>query len=355
MAISLVLVGHGLHTVTPPRWLERLEPYIGNGALGVEIFFLISGFLITRLLIEERKRYGSISLSQFYLRRTFRILPAFYCFIAFVVVCWLMGRYALRWSDVLAAATFVWNYQLNASGWVLGHIWSLSVEEQFYLMWPLCLVLLGERRALRIAILLILLAPLSRVATYALWPAARGHIPIMLHTRIDALMFGCATALLYDRERFNRLYRRVANPAIVLVAVVLLFIVSPFLESRLKGSYQLPVGYSLEGFCIALMMVWLIRNPQSAVGQVFNSRIARHVGVLSYSLYLWQQPFFDHELVWTISRFPLNLVLLIITAHASYYLVERTFLSLRQRLEKRRPTVEELAKEAAVTEAMPAI
>lgn len=356
LAILLVLIGHGLPTIVATTgWLRWPSRLLGNGPLGVEIFFVISGFLITRLLMHERQRNGKISLSQFYLRRTFRILPAFYCFILFIVVCWWLGRYDLRKSDLLAASTFVWNYKVSAAGWVLGHIWSLSVEEQFYLIWPLALVLLGNRAALRFATALVLAEPFIRVATYALFPSARGHIPIMLHTRIDALMFGCVTALLYENERFNRLYLALCRFHAPMLAAVFIFVLSPILETRFQGAYLLPVGYSMEGASIALILVWLIRNAGSATGRLFNSAPARYVGVLSYSLYLWQQPFFDHEKFTTISRFPLNLILLIVAAHASYHLIERPFLSLRQRFEKHHPSPQQLAKEAAATEAMPAI
>ncbi|HTL28425.1 MAG TPA: acyltransferase, partial [Tepidisphaeraceae bacterium] len=356
LAISLVLIGHCLPTAFEATgWQTVPATVFGNGHLGVEIFFVISGFLITRLLMQERERYGNISLSQFYLRRTFRILPAFYCFMLFILIAWLAGRYAMRGADILFAAVFLRNYDFGASSWVVGHTWSLSVEEQFYLMWPLLLVLLGNRKAAKVAVALLALSPLVRVANYHLFPSVRGYIPIMLHTRIDALMFGCATALFYDHERFNRTYQWLCARRIPIIAVVFLFFVSPLIQMRLRGLYLLPIGYTIEGVCITLMMVWLIRNAQSPIGRIFNAAPVRHIGVLSYSLYLWQQPFFDHEQHWAITRFPLNIAYVMIVAHASYYLVERPFLALRQRLEKPRSTPAEIAKEAAVTEAMPAI
>jgi peptidoglycan/LPS O-acetylase OafA/YrhL len=107
-----------------------LETY---GSFGVRIFFVISGFLITGLLLNERERTGTISLPDFYVRRAYRILPAAYVFmLAMIAAHW----HALSWSSIFAALTYSSNY-LHEKNWVLGHLWSLSVEEQFYLLWPL--------------------------------------------------------------------------------------------------------------------------------------------------------------------------------------------------------------------------
>lgn len=192
-AITLVLVAHSL------KWLEqtRFQPLLrifGNGALGVEIFFVISGFLITRLLMQESYTTGRISLRQFYLRRTFRILPAFYAFLAFAGILAAAGYVSPARADFLAAGTFLWNYTRRTDE-ARAHLWSLSVEEQFYLFWPLLLMLIGNRRARIAAGLLVCAAPFIRLGTYAVWPAMRAYIPVMMHTRIDALMFGCFAAL----------------------------------------------------------------------------------------------------------------------------------------------------------------
>src|SRR5687767_4093454 len=121
------------------------------GKLGVSVFFVISGFLITRLLIEERRLHGKISLRGFFRRRVFRIIPAYFVFLAAMVVAWKLGRIDLSWPQVGAAAAFVWNYA-GLPGWTLAHTWSLAIEEQFYLFWPLVLALVGPRRALWFAI-----------------------------------------------------------------------------------------------------------------------------------------------------------------------------------------------------------
>ena len=147
VSIVLVLVGHVAGTVNAPAILTPLHN-LGN--FGVKIFFVISGFLITLLLLDELRRRGKIDMRGFYLRRCFRIFPAFYFFIACMMIAHAGGYLELFPGDLLHAATFTMNYHHDRA-WALNHTWSLAVEEQFYLLWPLLLLLLGTRRALACA------------------------------------------------------------------------------------------------------------------------------------------------------------------------------------------------------------
>jgi len=159
LSILLVLVGHVAGTVNAPEWLTPLHN-LGN--FGVKIFFVISGFLITLLLLEELGVSGRIDLRGFYLRRCCRIFPAFYFFIGCIVLANAGGYIELYPNDVLHAATFTMNYHHDRA-WALNHTWSLAVEEQFYLLWPLLLMLLGIGRALVCAAVLVIAAPLIRI------------------------------------------------------------------------------------------------------------------------------------------------------------------------------------------------
>lgn len=135
LAVILVVAGHaGL-------------PYMGyGGVVGVEVFFVLSGFLITRLLLEERTEYGRVDVKAFYLRRAYRLLPALFLLLA-VVTVW-NGITPTLWT--LGYAANVAKYRGVDLG-VLGHTWTLAIEEQFYLAWPLLFVLLRSRRAVRVA------------------------------------------------------------------------------------------------------------------------------------------------------------------------------------------------------------
>src|SRR6266516_2983488 len=138
---------------------DHISPYAPYGGFGVESFFVLSGFLITYLLCSEENRHGLISLPSFYARRALRILPPALLFIAFASMLGLVGLASVTSTEPLYAAFFVRNLMPNG-GQHLGHFWSLAIEEQFYLLWPLAFLLLrSNRRRLLFASLMFLVAP----------------------------------------------------------------------------------------------------------------------------------------------------------------------------------------------------
>ncbi len=339
ISIFLVLISHSESTYPHQnRWVNFLLTIFGNGSLGVLIFFVISGFLITTLLLNEYEKTGTISLTQFYLRRAFRIFPAFYCYLSFIFGLWMIGIIHLDWLDFGAAALFLRNYgglfiHSNSSGdWFIAQTWSLAVEEQFYWLWPVCLLFVKPQRAVLITVVLILLAPFIRTAEYFAMPATREQIPIMLHTRMDSLMTGCLIAFLYKNMRFQGLLKSLYQRHIPLLAAVFMFAISALLNNRFRGIYSLPIGWTLENISAALILLWAIDNASSKVGIFLNSRLLTHLGVISYSLYLWQQLFLTKLIPLSFDKFPFSLVLCILAAEFSYFVVERPILSWRQRL-----------------------
>ena len=325
------MIGHGSATFPHSGWGDTALHVVGNGHLGVSIFFVISGFLITTLLLREMNRTGGINLGLFYVRRAFRILPPCYAYIATIAALAAAGAVSLGKHDLLAAATFVWNY-VGGQSFFLGHLWSLSVEEQFYLAWPILLAALKPRRAAMLAIAVIAVSPCVRVATYLLAPEQRAQIGVMGHTRVDTMMFGCLAALWYSHPRFHRAIETLNNYRAPLLAAAFLAAVTPFLAVRFKGAYMLPFGQTLEGLAICLAMLWTIRHPAGGIGRVLNCRPVVAVGVLSYSLYLWQQLFLTNLNPTISGRFPINFACCFALALTSFYLVERPSLRLRQRL-----------------------
>ena len=178
---------------------------------------------------------------------------------------------------------------------------------------------------------MVLLAPVLRLATYFLVPAARPYIAIMLHTRADALMFGCGLALLLDDPGGLALVRRVVAWRPHWPALVFALLVSPLLRARFTGSYLLPVGWSAEGLAITLVLAAAVLEPASALGRFLNQKLLVAIGVRSYSLYLWQQ-IFAHE-VPGVHGVPLvlRLALTAVAAELSYRCVELPVLAIRQR------------------------
>ncbi|MDQ6888389.1 MAG: acyltransferase, partial [Gemmatimonadota bacterium] len=305
------------------------NPYVDIANLGVRVFFVISGFLITGLLMGENRKSGTISLRRFYLRRTLRIFPAYYAFIGAVAALAAMSVVHITVSDVAHALTYTMNYFPGRS-WSVGHLWSLAVEEQFYLLWPLTVLLLGLRRAGTAALAVIVVVPFLRVAESMLMPEWRDMIGITFDTTADALAIGCLLALKQEELDAKPWFRRVVDSRWIIPT---LFAVGLLVSVRYRPA--LLVGMPVVQVTIALAVARCVRRPQGAFGRLLNHRLLVYIGTLSYSIYLWQQLFLDRYSSSAVTAFPLNLSLVLAAAMASYYIVERPFLRWRARIERR--------------------
>ncbi|MBS0433174.1 MAG: acyltransferase [Proteobacteria bacterium] len=335
-AISILLVLYGHLSGTRGFWIshETYRESVGDIAhLGVLIFFVISGFLITSLLMSERQFTGTISLKQFYLRRTLRIFPAFYVFLAALFLVDLAGVYRLHVKDFLYAITYTVNYYPNHS-WPIAHLWSLSVEEQFYLLWPLALRLLDKRNALRVAIAAVFVGPLVRAGILEWAFHVNPHTPLadmsIFPATFDYLAAGCALALSRPWLLQQNWYLRLTSSRWLALGIPLVVLIN-----RASG-YTLVMlfGSPVVNACLALLIEASTRHVGSVAGRLLNWKPVVFLGVLSYSLYLWQQPFLDrHSRMWW-NAFPQNLIFALAAALLSYLVVERAFLGLRRRLER---------------------
>ena len=343
-AISIALVV-GYHAINAATQVKSHRDYAGpwehlfNGGLGVSIFFVISGFLITHLLLREMRKTGTISLKDFYIRRTFRIWPAFFFYLGIVVLLYWMHVIGIARRDVVAAGAFVYNYVPHGGNPLVAHSWSLSVEEQFYLFWPILLLSFGSRRGTVIALVFVLVCPIVRLAEMLMLPASNMFIVRMwemTHTRIDTLMFGCLVALTADDEKVQRVIDRCIALRLHWLAAVYLFFGWSFLSLFLPLSVRMGIGDSIQGVCITLLVVWLVRYARSPVGRVFNSRVMVHLGAISYSLYLWNPIFcIPQNKSWT-GMFPANVFCSLAMAEVSYFAVEQPFLRARSRFFSKR-------------------
>lgn len=150
---------------------------------------------------------------------------------------------------------------------------------------------LGPRRSLLAAGALVAAAPVLRVLTYFAWPSGRGAIGWMMHTRVDALMVGSFLALLEELRANHPFFCLARRGVAAFAAAVFVVFVSPLGDLAYGGAYRVPLGYSLDAIATAVVLFWAVRNPGSVAGRFLNSRPLVHLGRMSYSLYLWQQPF----------------------------------------------------------------
>jgi peptidoglycan/LPS O-acetylase OafA/YrhL len=342
ISILLVYIHHLYHPLMP------------GGFLGVDIFFVLSGFLITSLLVEEWNREGSISLKDFYIRRVLRLMPAVFTLIL------VIGGFALIFLDKKTAIeTYqgIWLTLSYASNWLyafhyfsannpLGITWSLAIEEQFYLTWPLLLILalkfkLQRRWVLYILALIIAIIPLHRKIL-----VEQGATVLRLYyasdTRADALLIGCLVGLLVSWNLLPH-HRRLEIPMKSLAAVVVIFlgylVGTEFWEDLMlyqRGGYLSSGGYTLVALSIGLILTVVIIWPPKFALLILKFAPLVWIGRISYGLYLWHWPvrlFIYQKKIMPASTEQLVavVVLSLLLPALSYHFVEKPFLRLKKR------------------------
>jgi len=324
VSIACVLLGHVAGTRNVPGIFDPLM-HLGN--LGVRCFFVISGFLITTLLLKELDRNRAISLKGFYLRRSLRIFPASFFFIFVIYGLYKASLIDLSSGDLWHALTYTMNYHHDRS-WYLNHLWSLSVEEQFYLLWPGVLCLFGVRRALQSAAGVVVVAPLIRGWMWFGLEASKSAMTREFQAVADVLALGCLLAGCHRWLGEQRWYMRMLSARWFPVIPLVLIAASAVSDGASEALFYI-VGQSVANIGIVLAVDWLLRFPGNATGRLLNMTPFVSVGILSYSLYLWQELFLNlNSSAWPAS-FPVNIALTFAAATISYFCVERPFLKLK--------------------------
>jgi peptidoglycan/LPS O-acetylase OafA/YrhL len=295
------------------------------GRLGVLAFFVLSGFLITWLLLKELADHGTISLRGFYYRRTLRIFPAFYAF-------WILQVLILPvipWKLVLSCAAYVSNYYIGLAVGnepsVMSHTWSLAVEEQFYLLWPV-LFYWQRHRLNRLAWILggwIVAVQLLRAA---MWIGGVNHsyVGYAFETRSDALAVGCLMALVLASRPKIPTWLMNAYP------VTLLAIAGGIYLDAVNSAASLVYGFGPVAFAVAILIAQGIYRPF----WILNNPVMDYLGKISYPVYLYHMLVLGlvHALpIGHALKGAIGILLLVVVATGSFYLVERPFQKLKGR------------------------
>ncbi len=314
------------------------------GGHGVMMFFVLSGFLITWLLLKENERNGNISLKGFYRRRILRIFPAFYAYWLLVVVLLLAAGKQVPWPHAWSAFFYVSNYY-NALHHhpenAFSHTWSLAIEEQFYLLWPMLFILWRRNPARMTAGLIVLVGAvwIYRAVLCLVFDVNQSYIYSAFDTRLDHLMVGCLLAVLLKRGALKPVWETAcAHPAMPLLTIALL-LASIFLGGAYISRYRDVFGYAFEPVLIALLIVQFINLSSTPFWSWLDSSAIRFLGRISYPLYLYQQITL-YQARKALASYPVivqlgaAICLTIVAASISYYVIERPFLKLKDRRKK---------------------
>jgi peptidoglycan/LPS O-acetylase OafA/YrhL len=299
------------------------------GPSAVIVFFVLSGFLITGQLHSEVATTGTIRLRDFYIRRIFRLVPALVLMLSVAVVMGWFGLIPIAKADVIRGLTYTADYH-HPKYWTLAHLWSLSVEEQFYLLWPMLLLFAGLRRSQRFAIASIFICPLLRLLG---WVDNMDEALVFRRFEMvaDALALGCLLALERDRVRESRIWKSLTPTSIAIIAAVVI-VISSLIHRIWAGAEILGTSFvSMSAFLIIGAVTFF---PQSRAARFLSWPPLVWIGKISYSLYIWQQMF----LVYTpgVSKtplpFPASLLCVFAVSIVSYYLYESPLRRFGQRL-----------------------
>jgi peptidoglycan/LPS O-acetylase OafA/YrhL len=313
--------------------------------LGVMVFFVISGFLITWLLLDEFDTTQTISLTRFYFRRTFRIFPAFYVFWIVIVGGLLLKHGHLLWGQAIATFFYVGNYYQGLNGYPqtgLSHAWSLGVEEQYYLLWPALFRMFAahRQRLLQVTCAAILLIWIYRIILQAAG-ASPQYIYTAFDTRADHLLIGCALAISLRYQYFARFFAFIcARTAYMLVPLAGL-VLSSAAWWRYGDAYRNAIAFVLDPVLITILMAQLLATRDRRLAWM-DSPLLVYLGTISYSTYLYHKlagELVDKSLA---GRIPHALIVILgvaatyAVASVSYHLVEKPFLLLRDHIRRSR-------------------
>ncbi len=369
IAILLVIVYHGvLATRFPRAQLGFTGPLLLAGWTGVDLFFALSGFLITALLMREEQsearagRAARFSLGKFYLRRACRILPAFYAvFLLDVLVLSRLPLPSVALSAVdrssaglLPFGTFWTNYWVGygerwaGHGWAFppgGYLvfWSLCVEEHFYLLWPIFLLLIRKprSRALVAVGIGVTLLGLRCLVVATGWDQLLA-VHYASHYRLDSILWGGAAAILSDGLRLPARWRRLLI-AVGAAAILILVLTTTMSVVPLGRPMGFAVGYSILALTASLLLLELVACPDGWAARILEFPVLARMGKVSYGMYLVHLPMIDLGMIalFATRRMPTaaNLVLALsfftLLAYAAAWLlhklVERPFLALKDR------------------------
>jgi len=318
ISILMVLLAHlGLKWSLPKNefFQERLWPLI-SGNTGVMIFFVVSGFLITSLLLDEKNRTGTINLKFFFLRRFLRLLPPFILMMILAGILMAFNQIPISAVGLFYSFFYIYNFipKANYTG-ELAHTWSLAVEEQFYFTWPFVLAFIKN---LKIILGLSFIIVGSCVALFVFNQsndlANDYHINRWFLPAISPIIMGAIIAILKDKS-----VRFIESPGVFIIGLVLFL-------SPLYVPFDLLTYVSFfQAAGVASILLWIYHNQSNLLIKGLELKPVFYIGQISYGIYIFQGIFLTTgpSLKWWLQSYPYNVLLTFAVAVLSYHFLER--------------------------------
>jgi len=344
IAILSVLACHGsagMSLKNSPIW-NAIRPILARGYHGVDLFFGISGFLICTRLLEGEDQEGKIDLRTFYIRRFFRIAPLFLLYFSILAALKFAGQLDLNFHSWLSGLLLIQTYSVKSTdiNWYVGHIWSLAVEEHFYLIFPALLVLIGQKSKARAGILTLSALGValwrSLEYKYQLLPQLLPGIGFYSRTDIvlDFLLFSAGMAVVWRKDLMPGLLKDLVQNRYSALIFALLYALVLWKEPHFS--------MLLEAILISMLLVSTLDGQTPLLSPILKNPILAWVGKISYSLYLWNNLFLLPleekplpALNWMQTPITNGLLLFGLSA-LSYTALEKPMINLGRRLSKPR-------------------
>lgn len=333
----MVLIAHLglLDALYTDAYLPTRIAFLINGNTGVNIFFTLSGFLITRILLEEKTATGSIHLKHFFIRRGLRLLPPLLLFLLIVSILMFFGSIPVSFVGVFFSLFYLYNFIPDRfyTG-ELGHLWSLAVEEQFYLFWPFVIRWSPQRKAITLAMGLLLLCIGAQYFLPMISLSWNGKQHLLMDMfqlgrwffpAIGPIMMGSLACVLVHQGSYDKHLRNYGH-------YVLLFSCVLYGSPLLLPDVLLDYSKYGQAAGIVLLLLWLQANQTSLLTRALEFVPLAYLGRISYGVYIYHGLFLRTGPggALAVQQFPYNLLLTILVAILSYELIEKRALKLKE-------------------------
>lgn len=330
ISIIFVLITHlGLYHLLPENSYIRQRVWLlMSGTTGVQIFFTLSGFLITKILLHELNEHNRINFLHFYVRRFLRLLPPLIVFYIITATLMHQGMIESTRFGFLLSFFYLYNFVPNTHYTSeLGHTWSLALEEQYYLLWPFVISYFKKKTAF-ILILILLLTCVIAIHQYPTFSFTKGFRPSRWFIpAVAPIVIGSFFAwLINNQEGKYRTYFKQKNKYLL---IGLLF----FLFPLYTPTPILDLSFIFQSIGISFVLIWVLYNQNSKFTTILGNKFLSYIGTISYGLYVYQGLYLTtgpSGKLW-IQQFPQNLVLTFLTAVLSFHLLEKPILKLKKK------------------------